>query len=95
MLLIIIRYSNISVYCKIVIFIYTIPLASNQVNTVNGMDFEYTGKDEIHLKVGRFDRIYFEDMFEYDPVNISTYTSLLGLYGKGFFNLTNSWLSLT
>jgi hypothetical protein len=69
LLLIIIRYSNISVYCKIVIFIYTIPLASNQVNTVNGMAFEYTGKDEIHLKIGRFDRIYFEDMFEYDPVN--------------------------
>lgn len=33
------------------------------------MAFGYTGKDEIHLKVGRLARVYFENMLEYDPVN--------------------------
>ncbi len=42
---------------------------SNQVYTVNGMAFGYTGKDEIHLKVGQPVRIYLENMLEYDPIN--------------------------
>ena len=42
---------------------------SNQVYTVNGMAFGYTGKDEIQLKVGQQVRIYLENMLEYDPIN--------------------------
>jgi FtsP/CotA-like multicopper oxidase with cupredoxin domain len=42
---------------------------SNQVYTVNGMAFGYTGKNEIPLKVGQPVRIYLENMLEYDPIN--------------------------
>jgi FtsP/CotA-like multicopper oxidase with cupredoxin domain len=39
---------------------------SNQVYTVNGMAFGYTGKDEIQLKVGQPVRIYLENMLKYE-----------------------------
>jgi FtsP/CotA-like multicopper oxidase with cupredoxin domain len=42
---------------------------SNQVYSVNGMAFGYTGKDEIHIKVGQPVRIYLVNMLEYDPLN--------------------------
>ena len=50
-----------------------------------GMAFGYTGKDEIHLKVGQLIRVYFENMLEYDPVN-NLHLHRLGW--QGFFNVT-------
>ena len=44
-------------------------LPGNDVYSVNGMAFGYTGKDEIHLKVGQPVRIYLVNMLEFDPLN--------------------------
>ena len=44
-------------------------LPGNDVYTVNGMAFGYTGKDEIPLKVGQPVRIYLVNMLEFDPMN--------------------------
>jgi manganese oxidase len=41
----------------------------NDVYSVNGMAFGYTGKDAIHLKVGQHVRIYLVNMLEFDPLN--------------------------
>jgi len=42
---------------------------SNNVYSVNGMAFGYTGKDDIQLKVGQPVRIYLVNMLEFDPLN--------------------------
>lgn len=55
------------------------------------MAFGYTGKDEIHLKVGQLVRVYFENMLEYDPVNN---LHLHSLGWQGFFNVTRGLVSI-
>lgn len=42
---------------------------TNQVYSVNGMAFGYTGKNEVHLKVDEPIRIYLVNMLEFDPLN--------------------------